>query len=295
MVLTSILLFYMSDSHATGLSGVSFLKIGAGARATAMGEATVALAPDASMLFWNPGTLPLLAERQAHLTYNQWIQDVDNHIMAAVFPSEWGTFGIGAIHTQVTELEHRRTATENPLGTFSAHDFTLGVSYGRSVGKKLSLGVYVKYLYEKIYLETAHGVALDAGLCYQLGIKGLTVGASLQNVGFLSKLKDENISLPETIRAGFGYAIPMEWLDGELTAAIDMVSVLGESSHLNMGADLRIFSLLAFRAGYQTGYEERNITAGFGLLFGSFLFDYSYVPFRSDIGQSQRFSISFLF
>ena len=40
-----------------GISTAQFLKIGVGSRATAMGESFVAIANDASALYWNPAGL----------------------------------------------------------------------------------------------------------------------------------------------------------------------------------------------------------------------------------------------
>ena len=45
------------SSSARGTTAAQFLKLGAGARAVAMGEAFSAVADDASALYWNPAAL----------------------------------------------------------------------------------------------------------------------------------------------------------------------------------------------------------------------------------------------
>ncbi len=44
-------------AQRVGTSAAQFLKIGAGARAEALGQAYVAISNDASALFWNPAGL----------------------------------------------------------------------------------------------------------------------------------------------------------------------------------------------------------------------------------------------
>ncbi|MCK7521899.1 MAG: hypothetical protein MZV64_31575 [Ignavibacteriales bacterium] len=57
-----------------GISAFQFLKIGVGARGVAMGEAYVAVANDASSLFWNPAGLAQMTENQVFVqrTRSMW-------------------------------------------------------------------------------------------------------------------------------------------------------------------------------------------------------------------------------
>ena len=51
-----------------GISSLQFLKIGVGARATALGESFVAISNDASALFWNPAGLANTEGNQVFLS-----------------------------------------------------------------------------------------------------------------------------------------------------------------------------------------------------------------------------------
>src|SRR4030081_2917596 len=57
--------FSKAWASGAGTTGAEILKIGVGARAIAMGEAYAAQADDVSSLYWNPGGLALMQERQA--------------------------------------------------------------------------------------------------------------------------------------------------------------------------------------------------------------------------------------
>src|SRR5262245_2955826 len=56
------------NSGAKGTTTAEFLKLGAGARAEAMGEAFSAVADDATALYWNPGALTRIHEKSSSAT-----------------------------------------------------------------------------------------------------------------------------------------------------------------------------------------------------------------------------------
>ncbi|NIA28458.1 MAG: PorV/PorQ family protein [Actinobacteria bacterium] len=287
-----LLLFSFSSSFAAGNTGLAFLKIGAGARATAMGEAYTAAADDATSLFWNPAGSAWSGSRLAHFTHNEWIQGITNEVANISLPAFRGSFGIGLVLNSVGGIERRTFATDEPLDDISAHDFSILLNYSRMIGQNLSVGLNAKFIDEKIYIESARGFAVDLGVRYQLITPGLFLGAALQNLGSTTSLAEEKIALPTTARLGAAYVLPFKVLNGNWLFAADFVQIFKEQSHFNIGSEFSPFSLLRLRIGYQTGYEEKGLSAGFGLALNRFQFDYAYVPFSSDLGSSQRLSLT---
>ena len=206
-------------------------------------------------------------------------------------PFSKGAIGLNAILTSVDGFERRIYATEEPLDEFSAHDFSLGLTFAKMVGEQLSFGVTAKFINEKIYINNASGYALDFGMRYYLKNPGLYVGAALQNLGSVSELSEEKITLPKILRLGLAYKLPFRIAGGSWMLATDYIKLLDDDSHLNIGTELALFPTLTLRVGYQTGYEDRQISTGFGINAGPFIFDYAYVPFDSDLGNTQRFSL----
>ncbi|MBN2411836.1 PorV/PorQ family protein [candidate division KSB1 bacterium] len=280
---------------AGGETGLAILKIGVSARAASMGEAFVASADDASGIFWNPAGPAWIKQRQAHFTHNKWIQGISNNAAGVVFPTTIGTLGIGLMLNNVNDFERRITATEEPLGTFSSHDFSMSLNYARKIGENLSVGAKVKYLNEKIYVESASGYAFDFGVRYRLLRSGLFVAAAIQNIGSMSEMVQESIVLPKIMRFGTAYTIPDFFMGDKLLFAADYVKILENSDHVNLGIEYYPYQKIAVRAGYQTGYDERSVAAGFGLNFGFLNIDYAYIPFDNDLGNSQRFSMTAFF
>ena len=64
-------------------SGLSFLKLGFGARNIAIGDAGTALSSDVTSLFYNPAALALNPASEIMLMHNEWIQDVRSEILGA--------------------------------------------------------------------------------------------------------------------------------------------------------------------------------------------------------------------
>jgi len=273
-------------------SGFAVLQIGAGARASAMGEAFTAVPGDAAASFWNPAGAAAVTSFQAHLAHNEWIQDVSHDAAAVLFPARLLNFGLHAVVVTVPGIEQRLYPTEDPLSTFSAHDVVIGATLARRLGENLALGLNLRYLNEKIYTESASGFSLDLGAHYQTPLPGMTAGVVVQHLGATRDMAEEEVTLPRTLRAGFAYTLPFGMEEAPWLVSAEYVSIRHQTGHLHIGAESRPLEMLALRAGYQTGYESRDFSAGFGLHAGRFWIDYAFVPFQEELGRAHRFSLS---
>ncbi|MFZ5517839.1 MAG: PorV/PorQ family protein [Candidatus Zhuqueibacterota bacterium] len=283
-----------SSESAAG-TGLAFLKLGAGSRAAAMGEAYTAIANDASGAYWNPAGLVTMEGTELSFTHNQWLHDITNEFVAVRFGAGKSAFGVSFISNNVAGIERRVSPSAEPLDVLEAHDIMFGLSYARAFHRNLDWGVTVKYLYEKIYIESSTGAAVDMGIVYRPRITGLRVGLALQNFGYVTELRDESLQLPQTIRAGFAYQLPMQLFNGSILAASDWLMVIDGNSHVNMGMEYAFVNYFALRLGYQTGWDDKGISAGFGVQVKRYRLDYAYVPFTSDLGNSHRITFGVKF
>ena len=288
-------LFFATLSFAAGETGLAVLKVGVGARAVALGEAFTATADDASGLYWNPASSTWIEKRQAHFSHNSWIQGINHNVASLVFPTKIGSFGIGLLLNNMEGFERRTIASAEPTGTFSAHDFSFALNYARMLTDELSLGINFKFFNEKIYIEDASGYMVDLGARYLTPVEGLYVAGAIQNLGFTTEMAQEKIRLPQTLRLGTAYTLPIEALGDKVLLAADYVQIFEESSHINIGTEVTPVDVLSIRAGYQSGFEEKGISAGFGLHLSWLDIDYAYVPFGRDLGDSHRFSLTTIF
>ena len=77
-------LFIMQSAMAqVGQTGLSFLKLGVGARALGMGEAYSAVASDPTATYYNPASLSLSHNSQILFMHKEYVQDTRTEFLAA--------------------------------------------------------------------------------------------------------------------------------------------------------------------------------------------------------------------
>ncbi|MEW5797414.1 MAG: PorV/PorQ family protein [Bacteroidota bacterium] len=286
-----ILIAGSAAAQETG-TGLSFLKLGVGARSIAMGEAYTAMASDHSSLFYNPASLRFAKEHELQLMHKEWIAETSSEYLGASVLGENFSYGFSALNTSVGEIEVR-TKPGPPEGTFSAQNFALGMTLSFSIDERLAVGLTGKFLYEKIFVDEASGYGFDIGGSYRYS-DDLMFGASILNIGSMNVLRSQATELPTTIRAGAAYNYSgIEQIS--LIGAADVVKTLNDKqTHFNAGVEAMYDRLFAIRAGYRTGYSNTSLTSGFGVRYGIVKFDYAFVPFTEGFTSTHTFSFSFL-
>jgi hypothetical protein len=282
----------LSSAHAqNGETGLSFLKLGVGARSVGMGEAHAAVATDASATYYNPAGLAG-AERTSILAmHKEWIQDVRTEFLGVNIPFEEFALGLSINTTSVSDIQ-LRTQPGPPEGTFSSHDFAGSLSIARRVIPDMSLGVSFKFLYEKIFVDEASGYGVDIGALYKSPVEGLRFAVVASNIGSMGSLKTEDIRLPSLLRIGSAYVHDVDALHSTVTLGADILKVFREdNAHLHTGVEMNYQELVSFRAGYLTGYETRTFTAGLGVQRGIFKLDYGFSPQSQDLNSGHTLSV----
>jgi len=282
-----------SQAHPnSGTSGLSFLKFGVGARPVAMGEAFVGLSDGVNSLYWNPSGLRGMKGSAVTFMHDRWFQGITYEFFGA--GGNFGPHSLGvslALNTTGDILYYGNRPTAEPLGTFSSHDLLLGLTYARTICQRFDLGITWKWVYEKIYTNTAKGWGGDLGGIYRF-TNGLSWGATLQNLQPQLKFISQPFPLPTTLRTGLSYAPP--WLSFSVVT-LDLVKPRDSGYHLHLGVEYTLLEALALRAGYQTGYDEKRFSTGFGIKYRGYGIDYAWAPYGLDLGKTHRFSFNFKF
>ncbi len=274
-----------------GQTGLTFLKLGHGARAVGMGGAFCSVADDASTTYWNPAGC--VGDYGAEVLLNQvtWFQDVRMENIAVVRSRTDQGYGLSltALHAGDLDL---RDIEGNPLGHFSFFDFALQASYGRKLAEWLTAGVSAKALYEKIDEETATGFAVDLGTMIDLPLPGLRMGACVQHLGSKMKFIEESFDLPLTLRGGLAYGREVSFLSDEMVVAFEVQKPREDDVKTHLGIEVGVVERLALRFGYRSGYDNQNVSVGVGIPVEKFRLDYAFVPFYSDLGDTHRLSFA---
>lgn len=136
-------------------TAVPFLRIAPDARSGAMGDAGLALTPDANALFWNTAKIAF-SEKQtsAAVTYTPWLRELVNDIYLAslggyyMFNENQGlTFGMRYFSLgSITFTD----ASGNTLGDFNPREFCIDAGYTRKLSKYFATGLNLGYVYSNL-------------------------------------------------------------------------------------------------------------------------------------------------
>ncbi len=195
LILFILILGTLHGQDKVGTTAAPFLGIGAGPTAIGMGGAFVAVANDASALYWNPSGI----SRNGH---NEILFEHTNYLIGTSYNFFGGVIALddeNAIGISVTYLDYgsdRVTTIELPDGTgesWSAKDMSLGLSYSRNLTDRFSIGGTAKMILQQIWHESATGWALDAGLLYITPFNDLKIGMNISNFGTDMRMTGEDL------------------------------------------------------------------------------------------------------
>ncbi|KAK3604841.1 hypothetical protein CHS0354_000503 [Potamilus streckersoni] len=217
---------------------VPFLLIGPDARGSGLGDAGVALADDASAVFWNPAGLGFQSDQALGfiVTHNQWLPSLGiTDLVLENLAVRYGLKDIGAVGTVglgFTFLNHGTNSARNDLGedvgVFYSFELAVWLSYGIEITPGFSLGASARFVHSSLVPSnilsaltnftgvTGGGVAssfsFDIGLLWRPFFPGwladrFSVGFNLSNIGPKIKYVTDKYADPQptNLRLGFGF------------------------------------------------------------------------------------------
>jgi len=285
------------DVHPkAGTTGLSFLRIDVGGRGAAMGGAHTSASEGAFSMYWNPALLARVRGYDLALMHTEWFQDIryDYAAFAAGGGDQAVGLSVGALY--MGDIEYRIDTRQDPIGHFSAGDYMVAVSYARSV-QGVHIGATLKAIHERIYHDTASGIAGDIGFAYEVVhvFPGIRLGGTIQNLGPKFRFRDVPFKLPTQLRAGISYHSPMGMRIGQLVVAADVTKPNDGDVRAGFGAEYDYNDRFQVRAGYRVGYDTADLTAGIGVKFKSYRVDYAFVPYQYDLGNTHRIALGVSF
>jgi hypothetical protein len=332
ILIVLILVCLAESGHAqskVGTSAAAFLGIAVGPRAVAEGGAFVAVANDASALYWNPGGLSRYGRSEVLFSHTNWLVGT-NFDWAGVLLNLDGTNAVGVSFTQLSYGDELVTTETSQMGTgqtWSASDVAIGLTYARNLTDRFSIGGTAKYVQQRIYNETASSAAVDVGLLYITDFSGLKIGMCISNYGadmrldgkdlyhpidldpshagtnktLIASLKTDSWPLPLFFRAGVSIdAFKSD--DLRLSVAADALRPSDNAETVSVGGELSWNEILFLRAGRKSLFlvdSQEGYTLGggarwdFSAAMGVGL-DYSYEDFGL-FGGIQQFALSITF
>ncbi len=288
-------------------TGMKWLSIPVGARASALGGAYTAVANDAGAVFWNPAGLAFSKGGQVFLSRTRWLADINVNAGAASFNFE--NLGVFSVHVMAVDwgaLHGTRFSGGAELfeetGEFSPDSWVLGASFARRVSDKFSFGGNLKLVHENLgatlegsfsasqqFKAEMNVVAIDFGTVFYTGFKGLRIAMLMQNVSQEKEYRFESFPLPLTFKFGAAMEVSQFFAglteNHSVTLSTDALHPRDFSERLHFGMEYGFKKTLFLRGGYKTNYDEEDLTLGGGVRLNpgnmALGLDYSYLAFKN--------------
>lgn len=292
----------------SGTAAAQFLKIGVGARSVGMGESFVAVANDASALFWNPAGIAEFQKNQFLLSHINWLVDIKHDFVGYVHHLD-GTNSIGVSFSALYMDDMQETTEYQPFGTgnyFSFGDIGIGVTYGRKMTDRFSFGMTLKYFQETLAEVKMHGLMVDLGTFYWTGFGTSRFAVCVSNFGNQVKPtgnytnrdgkkidKFQSFSPPTIFKVGVAAEL-YQTSTNRLTTSIQLNHPNDNAENVNLGIEYAWRNIFFLRGGYKMNVDEETLSIGAGckapLRIIDLAVDVAYSDFGR-LGDVMRFSI----
>lgn len=270
-------------------TAVPFLRISPDARSGGMGDAGIAISPDANSGFWDLGKTPFATNNdEIGLTYTPWLKDIAQDVYLVTlsgyhklsdddaFSASLRYFNLGQI--QFTDAQGTYLNTSRP------REFAFDVGYSRKISSTLGIGVALRYINSSLAKgAVTQGVTYKAGTTIAADLSlygnnttddgtGLTYGITLSNLGGKIGYTD-NAQSKDYIPANLGAGIAYTWVfqeDNKFTLALDVNKLLVPS--------------LPYNPDDSTGFQQRLDDYHNQSVFSSWFKSFSDQTYSGSIG-----------
>jgi len=290
-----------------GTTAASFLEFSFDAVGNGIGEAQVCTGTNLTSIYFNPANLGYMSNHQVQATYLPWILDINSSYIGAGFNvPEVGSFALSFFQTSFGEEPVTTVTRQEGTGEmYDGQDLYVMGSFARQITHNFTFGASIKYVYSRIWHETASAVAFDLGAIVNTNFfswtgkpgDGLNIGMSIANYG--TRMQYDGIDMKETVdiepdeEGNYGYTparyeanqweLPLIARIGislnplvterhRLTITTDFLHPNNNSESINLGGQyaytLPGLGRLFLRGGYKGLYmkdSQYGLTLGFGL------------------------------
>lgn len=293
------------NAGSAGTASGQFLKIAAGARGAAMGEAYSALADDAFALDWNPAGLINIRTSSLALMHAPYLAGTYADFFAyAETAGEMGSWGVSVKYMNYGKI-NRTDSSGLALDNFTPYDVAVNVGFAcyitgfnKTPEERFVLGATGKFVKSKV-LSDDNTVSADIGLNMPyLFDNNFRVSLTAQNIMGTLRYDKEAAALPLILRLG-----TLTQISGYFNMTGDIIAARDGLPFLAMGAEVKLpvrYDTDAFlRAGFNTRAigdlgGARNVSFGGGARYRDYQLDYSFSPF-GDLGSVHRISATITF
>ena len=279
-----------TDKRA-GEFGLQFLKIPVSPELSGMGGTGDMLHSSPLNIFHHPAAFDWQRGASVAASQNSWLFETNMYSLAWKNVMFNQAFGLGLKYLDYGQFD-KRTETGKLVGSYYPMNLRVTANYARRLTPDIYAGLNVNLLYEKIDTSSALAFTTDLGFAYLTPLRNTSVDFAVKNLGMSGKMDEEKIDIP--IIADMGVTTGFDINDfTKLSPAFKLVYMQDHDSLLPaIGANIKLFDLLALRVGYKFNYNEEDLSAGFGVTIRNFNLNYS---FMNSINGVHKFAICYRF
>lgn len=237
-----------NGSNSTAIpTAVPFLLISPDSRSGGLGEAGVALSPDANSNYWNPSKLAFLDGGDAiSASYSPWLRSLVPDVSLSYLGfahklDDRNALGVSLRYFNLGTITGT-DAAQNFQGNYTPNEFSIDGSFARKFGNDFSLGLSLRYIHSSLAngLTTSAGqakagnaVAADISLFYKNSIQEFgkdalfSFGTNISNIGTKISYSDNGTKyfLPTNLKLGIANTLNLDEAN-QLTFALDFNKLL---------------------------------------------------------------------
>lgn len=185
-----------------GITAVPFLQIEPDSRSAGMGNTGVAIADNASAVFWNPAGLAFQKGNQINITHSEWLPAFNADLFYDFLVGKYHVEDIGTFGAHITYLnlgeQIRTDDTGQRINRFNSYELATGISYGLKLSSNWSLGTGFRFIYSSLadgqqgerQIEPGTSIGLDIATLYKSDTftllnnnASLNAGLNISNIG----------------------------------------------------------------------------------------------------------------
>ena len=264
--------FAEGDNDKVGSVAFKFLNIQPDARGAALGGLS-AQASGAGALFSNPAGIAGTEGMNLTAGMSQWLVETNIANFGFVMPMMGGAVGVSVVSVNYGDIMRSGWAGTTEFvfqpnqGSFTANDMAMQVSYGKNLSDKFSVGGTAKMISQNIDDVSISGLAFDIGTQFDLGKKGMKMGAVISNFGpdvesqapAGGYAEFPSMSLPMT----FTFGIVGEAMPG-LNAGLNVLKQADMGQEFILNTEYNV-SIAALRWSYNLNNPQQKTSFGAGV------------------------------
>ncbi|RYU80801.1 type IX secretion system outer membrane channel protein PorV [Hymenobacter persicinus] len=267
-------------------TAVPILTISPDARSSALGDASVAISPDANSAFYNAGKLGFVKNKYSFSpSYSPWLRAITDDMGIAGLSGYAKIGQRSAVSGSLTYFDlgtiSFRDERNNDNGNFNPKEYAVALSYGQKLSDNFGVGVTTRFIHSNLTgnsistdAKPGNSVAVDLGAYYTKDLTigphdyNLALGGAISNIGTKMTYTDPTQAdfLPTNLKLGTAITRELDAYN-KITFTVDANKLLVPSRYYENGVAANDTVAARRNKAKNDEIRAKSVVSG---IFGSF-------------------------